>query len=85
MPPALVCTAAGEKMHSDSLGCGRRQEGERQRKKVLALSFLVNHVIQHPSKSCQFSPQALSLVSHLVVAGGAPATSISLPTVSFAS
>ena len=39
---------------------GEGRKAERQRKKLLALSFLMNHIIQHRSKSCQFSPQALS-------------------------
>jgi len=39
MPPALVCTAAGEKMHSDSLGCGRRQEGGKTKEEGLGIVF----------------------------------------------
>ena len=50
----------GKKCTQIPWAVGEGKKAERQGKKALALSFLVNHVIQHPSKSCQFSPQALS-------------------------
>ena len=84
MPPALACTAVGEKCIQIPWAVGEGKKVGRRRKKVLALPFLVNHVIQHPSSLANSPHRHSAQVSHLGVAGGTLATSISLPTVSFA-